>query len=568
MADTATSAVCTILGNPDIAGIGVRTAIYAQNFLSFLPAIWALMDGKVTQKELDYAELLTSTNLVLAFAILISSLVQACTLGLTSYHASIVLSMSWMNNTNVFIYFILYIHHNIGLPEGEGRVDVTWVAWVDHIKVVLFVPRRSSDPESRTTLAQSGRSRASMLIRRFMLISGSLHLTLMAALGIWLWSAPLEFGRGKTEVALFGDANGCAISHALLTVIGQQVPFNSQPLRIASLVIYSMFLFPALNLILPMGVFLAFYIACRRIATGPHGIVLHPDFLGLALLLAVNLVFLVDIELTLRHNSDLQDLNEGKWGFGQILAILLLFLPIRDLLDVKSILSNAVKRRQAELEEDLLEALEREEYDRITRAIKRGSSFPSPKSPDQHLKFWTLVSAHGDLEYFTSLRRTRITTAERALESDLRAAIQAEDEPRITAAYSQGADLIAGVLQLSNEAIGMVFWYALRMGNEHIARFYASQPGQHVNERGPGGTTPLTFALERDDSSLACALLENPDIAVNLQDASGRRPLVVAVQHVREDVIKMHLERDDIELNAGDRDGLTPLAWASREGRS
>jgi hypothetical protein len=149
---------CTFPGNPDISGIGVRIAIYIQNFLCFIPAIWALWNGKVTQGELDYAETQTTTNLVLAFAILISSIVQAQTLGMTNYHATVVLSMSWMNNTNTFIYFILYIQHKIGLPEGKGRVEVTWSAWVAHLRGKLscesFLRRESGVCLPRASVGQ------------------------------------------------------------------------------------------------------------------------------------------------------------------------------------------------------------------------------------------------------------------------------------------------------------------------------------------------------------------------------------------------------------------------------
>ncbi|KAF6747739.1 hypothetical protein DFP72DRAFT_821356 [Ephemerocybe angulata] len=122
-----------IPGNPDIAGVGVRIAIYVQTLLCFLPAFWALLDGKVSQGELDAAENQATTNLVLAFAILISSIVQAQTLGLTNYHASIVLNMSWLNNTNAFIYFLLYIQHK-SQAGVRGRVAPTWRAWVQHIR--------------------------------------------------------------------------------------------------------------------------------------------------------------------------------------------------------------------------------------------------------------------------------------------------------------------------------------------------------------------------------------------------------------------------------------------------
>ncbi|KAH6902801.1 hypothetical protein BKA70DRAFT_1195412 [Coprinopsis sp. MPI-PUGE-AT-0042] len=134
--------MCDIPGNPDIYGIGVRIAIYIQNLLCFLPALWALWDGEVTQDELDSAETQTTTNLVLAFAILISSIVQALTLGLSNFHANIVLSMSWMNNTNAFIYFLLYIQHK------RKTVKPTWAAWYTHVreKLDFLIPRHCGKP--------------------------------------------------------------------------------------------------------------------------------------------------------------------------------------------------------------------------------------------------------------------------------------------------------------------------------------------------------------------------------------------------------------------------------------
>ncbi|KAF6743828.1 hypothetical protein DFP72DRAFT_858368 [Ephemerocybe angulata] len=43
------------LGNPDIAMVGVRIAIYIENLLCFIPAFWALVDGKVAHGELEAA---------------------------------------------------------------------------------------------------------------------------------------------------------------------------------------------------------------------------------------------------------------------------------------------------------------------------------------------------------------------------------------------------------------------------------------------------------------------------------------------------------------------------------
>ncbi|KAH8809594.1 hypothetical protein DL96DRAFT_1671751 [Flagelloscypha sp. PMI_526] len=100
-----------IPSNPDIVGVGVRTATYAQNLLSFVPALWALWDKEVEQFELESVETQSTTILITAFAILISAIVQALTLGLTNFHATIILNLSWMNNTNTFIWFLLYAQH-------------------------------------------------------------------------------------------------------------------------------------------------------------------------------------------------------------------------------------------------------------------------------------------------------------------------------------------------------------------------------------------------------------------------------------------------------------------------
>ncbi|KAJ7663308.1 hypothetical protein DFH06DRAFT_986861 [Mycena polygramma] len=139
---------CTIPADPDISGVGVRTAIYAQNVLSFIPAIWALWDGEVSVYELECVETQSTTILVTAFAILISAMVQA-NRGLSNFHASIVLDLSWMNNTNTFIYFLLYVQHKS--QPGPQQIMPTFSAWMNHLRASLswrLHIDKSSDAES------------------------------------------------------------------------------------------------------------------------------------------------------------------------------------------------------------------------------------------------------------------------------------------------------------------------------------------------------------------------------------------------------------------------------------
>jgi hypothetical protein len=51
---------------------------------------------------------------------------------------------------------------------------------------------------------------------------------------------------------------------------------------------------------------------------------------GLLSLFLVNILFIVDTELTLQRNEAYQGSEESEWGFGQILALLLLAVPLRD----------------------------------------------------------------------------------------------------------------------------------------------------------------------------------------------------------------------------------------------
>lgn len=129
---------CVIPSNPDITGIGVRVAIYAQNFLSFIPAAWALWDGEVSDYELESVEKQATTILVTAFAILIAAMSLARSIGgngLSNFDATIVLNLSWMNNTNTFIWFLLYVQY----VTGNGKVQPQAIPWLNHVTSVVRI---------------------------------------------------------------------------------------------------------------------------------------------------------------------------------------------------------------------------------------------------------------------------------------------------------------------------------------------------------------------------------------------------------------------------------------------
>jgi hypothetical protein len=346
---------CTIPPNPDVSGIGVRYAIYIQNILCFVPVVMNLVDdGKISADELKGIQDQSVGMLAIAFSILITTIILAegagGDQGITNYHASIVLDLSWMNNTSTWIWFILYVHCR-SKPKSGAPVPATWRAWYnllrgrgvkgvkaekegkDSIIHRQLHPglrrgtgrgerRREGREETRKefsytrTLTNTFRFIWSAASKYPVLTLGSFHLSLMAAVGMWLWSNPSNFGQRIP----------CSPTIEVVTTPAQ---LSSRPLEVASLIFYSLFLIPVLNLCLPFLFFLAlhiFYNWFRNLwekAKNPHlqdpeaalGVDYdhgktsdsqpHTAFLvvGLLCLLAINIIFILDIELTLRLNQ-------------------------------------------------------------------------------------------------------------------------------------------------------------------------------------------------------------------------------------------------------------------------
>lgn len=284
--------------NPDIAGIGVRSAIYTQNFMVLFLALLAFNDNKITKTELQVAEAQATSILLTACALLISAFVQAKTLGMSTYHAIIVLNLAWMNNTNTFTCMVLFI------CRSKYRFSR------QNLKDFPVIP----------------------------LILGSLHLSFLAGFGLWFWAT----------VDTFGAAAQCAprlsISHLIL---GRSIAVTSRALRIISLTIYAAIAFPGLNVVVLGGMMMAcaFFLALMpglvikctlsimsRILPQPlEAPSLWRSMVGhfsLYLLLSVNIVMVADTEAMVTLTKPFVKPGESEWTFGQTLALLLLMLPL------------------------------------------------------------------------------------------------------------------------------------------------------------------------------------------------------------------------------------------------
>lgn len=86
---------------------------------------------------------------------------------------------------------------------------------------------------------------------------------------------------------------------------------------------------------------------------------IHTAFLvvGLVCLAVINVIFLIDIELTLSRNRQIQARDEANWGFGQVLALLLLVIPLRDFVRSIKDIHEIRRKAQKEFEKHLRDAI-------------------------------------------------------------------------------------------------------------------------------------------------------------------------------------------------------------------
>jgi len=102
-----------IIPNPDISGIGVRTAIYIQAVLTLVHAIVAGYDGHIDDFEVKSLVAVFLGILLPGCALLFSAIIQARTFGLSAYHAMIVLFLSWINNTSALTFFVYIVGEQV-----------------------------------------------------------------------------------------------------------------------------------------------------------------------------------------------------------------------------------------------------------------------------------------------------------------------------------------------------------------------------------------------------------------------------------------------------------------------
>ncbi|KAH8801213.1 hypothetical protein DL96DRAFT_1538483, partial [Flagelloscypha sp. PMI_526] len=124
---------CTIPFDPDVSGVGVRAAIYAQAALNFIAAVMALRDGNVSPSELDATDKLSTPVFITAYAVLLTTVIQIGQRRITAFHGAIVLSLSFINNTTTLFWCVLQLYQ----IQQEHMKDGKPAGWKDIYKAFL-----------------------------------------------------------------------------------------------------------------------------------------------------------------------------------------------------------------------------------------------------------------------------------------------------------------------------------------------------------------------------------------------------------------------------------------------
>ncbi|KAG6895325.1 hypothetical protein C0992_001929 [Termitomyces sp. T32_za158] len=489
---------CTqIPANPDITGIGIRVSIYAQNLLSFIPAFYALQDDKVTPTELSQLEIQSSTILITAFAILLSTVIQANSHGITPYHGAVVLNLSWMNNTNLCIYFLLYFYSKVGEKEWQLR---SYRIWLEGLAKALRQP---------------------------VFWIGSAHLSLMAVVGLWLWSNPEKFGKPGT----------CSLSTSIF-IVGGQVGFNAPRLRDWSILIYSLLLTPTLNLIFPFILFmLPFWVYRVPKSSNPS---VRPVHVGLAVLGIIDIILVADTEAAIAKNKLLLEGGDDQWTFGQTLALLLLLLPARDIGEA------LYERRAKEWGEKLLDATARGDTGVMWEAIKSGApktilddALAIATQSDQPKAVITLIEAAvgkeaKDQSMIIAVREGQLEIAEHLVD--------------------KGGVQIADVKgQIMNH--WSLLYIAVKRRKRDVVQVLLDN-GYDVNEK---GSEPIFLSAIEGRNIDMVKLLLNTGANAEVQNMFGATPLHTATCYGNLDIIKLLLD-NEADVQTSDEKSLLHFA--------
>ncbi|KAK1506311.1 hypothetical protein CTAM01_03646 [Colletotrichum tamarilloi] len=108
--------------------------------------------------------------------------------------------------------------------------------------------------------------------------------------------------------------------------------------------------------------------------------------------------------------------------------------------------------------------------------------------------------------------------------------------------------------------------YAIAKNNQDIINLLLDVDGVAYNQRGPGGKTPLLLAVGLGQDFTVRNLLERDEVEVDSKDNEGRTPLSHAASNGDLSILGRLLETGKGEADSRDDAGRSPLSYAAGKG--
>jgi hypothetical protein len=174
----------------------------------------------------------------------------------------------------------------------------------------------NATPAVHSLFRGTGQEVSNSFHKRVLVLAGGAFMSLVGIFGIWVWHEPEYFG--PASILCASDA-----VVVYMPLFGNlRVALGSGSLRACYLVLYGVFL----ALVIPFFVLETLLPGCLFWTKRPASKYPKTPFK----LIFLNLATIFEIEFTLRENAHLQTGEMGVWDFGQVLALLLVIMPVRD----------------------------------------------------------------------------------------------------------------------------------------------------------------------------------------------------------------------------------------------
>ncbi|KAG5724740.1 hypothetical protein E4T56_gene8043 [Termitomyces sp. T112] len=340
-----------------------------------------------------------------------------------------------------------------------------------------------------------------------------------------------------------------------------------------------------LNLIIPIGFFAILLVFKCKSHT--HFIGHHQVVMGLGVLGLMEAILLIDTEVTLAKNKHLVEAGETDWTFGQTLAVLVLLVPFRDLLQSvfdqgaqkqrRRLLLSAVNGAKGMVQVLLDLGADKHDLNALLRNRSENGDwemvkllFENGADPDEPIDTdYLLAGKKGETAFILATRQEHQKIIKVFVEQDAHVYKQEINKQIYLAAVMNYPISLKFLLEKhadckakdGKECLALLLAAA---ENKTEAVKFLLKHNLDVHVKDEFEQTALHIATTKGHEATVKLLLEH-DANVHVKGIYGQTPLYSAAQSGHQNIVKLLLE-NNADINARINVGQTALHAAAQNG--